>query len=494
MALARGLPIRYTPSFANMSSSPTSLRTKLFYGFGSIAFGVKDNGFAFLLLIYYNQVLGLPERLVGLGIMIALVVDSLADPIVGHISDHLHSRWGRRHPFMYASAIPVALAYYFLWNPPQGLSQGALFAYFLAIAILVRLLIAVYEIPSASLSAELTDDYDQRTSILGYRFFFGWWGGLTMAVLAFAVFLQPDATHPVGVLNADGYRRYGLASSILMAVAILISAIGTHASIPHLRKPPPQRHLGFAGVAREFRETLVNRSFLSLFGAGFFGAMAAGLTAALNVYFNTFFWELSSNEISVLAMANFVSAAAALALTPGLSARYGGKKPAAIRTALAAAIVGPSPLILRLFGLFPANHSPWLLPTLLVTNTLVVTLIIVSSILIASMLADVVEESELTTGRRSEGVFFAANAFVQKSVSGVGIFASTILLSAIGFPQGAKPGEVDPTVVRNLAMVYMPAIFLLYIGAFAFISSYKISRASHQANLERLARNRPDAT
>ena len=133
---------------------------------------------------------------------------------------------------MYASAVPVALSYYLLWTPPAGLSHQALFAYFVVVAILVRIFIAFYEIPSSSLAAELTDHYDQRTSILSYRYFFGWWGGLTMAVLAFAVFLQPDATHPVGVLNPDGYRRYGLAASVLMAVAILISALGTHSHIP----------------------------------------------------------------------------------------------------------------------------------------------------------------------------------------------------------------------------------------------------------------------
>jgi glycoside/pentoside/hexuronide:cation symporter, GPH family len=469
-----------------MSPGTPTLRTKLFYGFGSVAFGVKDNGFGFLLLIYYNQVLGLPERLVGLGIMIALVADSFFDPVVGHFSDHLHSRWGRRHPFMYASALPVALSYYLLWTPPAGLSDGALFAYFVVVAILVRTFITFYEIPSSSLAAELTDHYDQRTSILSFRFFFGWWGGLTMAVLAFAVFLQPDAMHPVGVLNATGYRHYGLASSVVMALAILISALGTHAQIPYLRKPPPKRHLGFAGVVREFRETLSNRSFLAIFGAGFFSAMAAGLTAALNIYFNTFFWELTSDQLSILVLVNFFSAAAALAIAPTLSVRF-GKKPAAVATAVAAGTLGPAPVVLRLLHLFPANHSPALLPTLLVVNTLVVTLIILSSILVSSMVADIAEDSELSTGRRSEGLFFAANSFVQKSVSGVGIFASTLLLSAIDFPRGAKPGEVAPTVVRNLGLIYIPTLILLYSCALAFLSTYRISRATHQANLDRLA-------
>src|SRR5215471_710177 len=147
-----------------------TLRTKIAYGIGSVAFGVKDNGFAFFLLLFYNQVLGLPERWVGLAIMVALVVDSIGDPVIGYLSDHLHSRWGRRHPFMYASALPVAIGYYLLWAPPADLSPGALFAYLLGVAIVVRILISLYEIPSASLAAELTDHYDERTSLLSYRY------------------------------------------------------------------------------------------------------------------------------------------------------------------------------------------------------------------------------------------------------------------------------------------------------------------------------------
>ena len=78
---------------------------KLYYGFGAVAYGVKDNGFSYFLLLFYNQVLGLLAAWVGAAIMIALLVDAFSDPMVGCASDNLHSRWGRRHPLMYASAL-----------------------------------------------------------------------------------------------------------------------------------------------------------------------------------------------------------------------------------------------------------------------------------------------------------------------------------------------------------------------------------------------------
>ena len=96
------------------TSGKLSVPTKLFYGVGSVAFGVKDQGFSYLLLIFYNQVVGLPSATVGLAIMIALIADSFLDPIMGQVSDNWRSRWGRRHPFMYAAAIPVAVSYLLL--------------------------------------------------------------------------------------------------------------------------------------------------------------------------------------------------------------------------------------------------------------------------------------------------------------------------------------------------------------------------------------------
>ena len=116
-------------------SAPPSLGTKLAYGFGSVAYGVKNGGFDYFLLLFYSQVVGLDARLVGLAITTALVVDAISDPIVGYWSDNFRSRWGRRHPFMYASAIPVSLSYYLLWSPPLDWSQASLFWYLLVLAV-----------------------------------------------------------------------------------------------------------------------------------------------------------------------------------------------------------------------------------------------------------------------------------------------------------------------------------------------------------------------
>ena len=80
--------------------------TKFFYGFGSLAYGIKDNAFNYFLLFVYVQVFGLAPNLAGLAILLMLVIDAISDPLIGYFSDKTQSKWGRRHPWMYGSAIP----------------------------------------------------------------------------------------------------------------------------------------------------------------------------------------------------------------------------------------------------------------------------------------------------------------------------------------------------------------------------------------------------
>jgi GPH family glycoside/pentoside/hexuronide:cation symporter len=470
-------PAQGKPSRLDMS-------TKLFYGFGSVAFGVKDNGFSYLLLLFYNQVVGLPAPLVGLAIFVALLWDAFLDPLVGQASDNFRSRWGRRHPFMYAAALPVALSYLAIWNPPHW-SNNALFFYLVGAAIVIRTFVSFYEVPSSALAAELSSEYDDRTILLSYRFFFAWVGGLTLNLLAFAVLFTPDKTHPVGQLNPAGYSHYGMVGAATIFAAILISAAGTHRHIPTFRKPP-RREIHPLQMAREMVATLSNRSFLSLMTAGIGTAMAAGLGASLNNYFNTFFWEFTAKQVSVLTAGVFASAFLALTFAPRLSRRF-GKRNTAMSLMVLSVAVGIGPLLLRLAGLFPPNHSAALLGIIFCTSIIGTAFGIGSSTLVSSMIADVVEASELETGRRSEGLFFASAAFIGKSVSGFGIMGATLIIQLIHLKPGAKPSLVPPEVVHNLAVVYCPILIGLYAFALLLLTGYKITRESHDETLAQLA-------
>ncbi len=461
------------------------LSTKLYYGFGAVANGAKSNGFNYLLLFYYSQVVGLRADLVSLGILIALVFDAVSDPLVGYISDNTHSKLGRRHPYMYAAGVPVALAYYFLWSPPAWDETG-LFLYFVCMAVLIRTLITFYEIPSTALVAELTDDYDQRTEMMSFRYFFGWWGGLTMAVMNYLVFLPEDKG---GLEYVQGWSNYGLAASIVIFISIYVSAIGTHKHIPHLRQPPNREPFSFVKTKKEIKETLSNRSFFALFVSALLQAVAAGVSTSLSIYFSRHFWELTTTEIGYMNIPYFFSAFIALMLAPRVS-RWLGKKKGGMTVLGLAFAMAPMPFILRVLGLFPENGTDTLFWTLVVFNTIEVTLIIMSSSLIAAMIADVVEDSEVKTGRRSEGIFFAANSFAQKAVNGLGVVVAGQILAIIQFPTKAKPGQVPEETLFDLAYLYVPTLLFFYLFALAVLSVYKINREDHSDNLRKLAVNK----
>lgn len=466
------------------------LSTKLLYGFGTVAFGVKDQGFSSLLLIFYNQVVGMPAATVGLAIMVALIVDSILDPIMGQVSDNWRSRWGRRHPFMYAAAIPVALSYILLWHPPYGAPPQLQFAYLVVVAIVIRSFITMYEIPSSALAPELTQDYHERTRVFAYRQFFGWLGGVGMTVLALQVFLRPTPQYPTGQLNPDGYHGYALTAAAVMLVAILVSTVGTHRHIPRLRVPP-RRRITLGAIFREMVTTLAHPSFLMLIVAGLFNAMAQGLVLSLNLYLGTYLWQLDSGQLAALAASSFVAAILALVFAPPVSKAFGKRNAARLMKATSIAFA-TAPILLRMAGVFPANGDPLLLPILLVTGTISTATTIITAIMISSMMADVVESSELRTGRRSEGLFFSASAFVTKAVSGVGIFISGAMLALVAFPQGARPGRVPPGVIDDLGLAYVAMVALLYAGAIVAVSFYRITKDDHEAAVSELA-ERPKA-
>ncbi len=476
------------------SVPPPSLATKISYGFGAIAYGVKDNGFGFFLLIFYSQVLGVDARLIGLAMTIALFLDALSDPVVGYWSDNFRSRWGRRHPFMYASALPVAASFFLLWNPPEGWSDMALFWYVLVISVLIRTCITFYETPSSALAPELSDNYDQRSGLLSLRFFFGWTGGNLMAVIMFVVlfpaFVTP--TIPNGQFNKDAYSTYGLIASGLIFVAIMVSALGTHRRIAHLKAPPPKRSLSIGLVFKEIFETLANRSFIALFLAAIFGSIASGLSASMTFYFTSFFWGFTPQQTGLLTISVFVSAILGAVMAPIVTKSI-GKKQGAMIIGLVAFLGAPLPIVLRLLGVMPENGDPSLFWIVMLANMVDTGLIICFQILSASMLADLVEDAEIKTGRRSEGIFFAASTFIRKSVQGLGVITAGFVLAAAQFPAGVKPDQIPEEALTRLGLYYVPTILFLWLTMLAIMSTYRLKREDHENNLRELASRQSQA-
>jgi Na+/melibiose symporter-like transporter len=465
------------------------LRIKLAYGSGSIADGAKNAAFNSFLLYYYTAVLGLPGTLSGLAIFVALCVDAITDPLVGSISDNFASRWGRRHPFMYAAAVPMGLCFFALFDPPDGLGANGLFLWLTTFAIGVRLFLTFYMVPSGALGPEMTTHYDERTTLVSFRWMLGWLGSLAVTGAGWFWFFRDSPGGIDGRLDPANYPALGAYCCVLVVAAILVSSAGTHSLIPSLRRPRQAGRLfSPARFAGEVRSALGNPSYRMLLAASLFAAAALGVQEVFGTYMFTYFWEFRSEQLGTLAVLAVIPVAAGVALARPLSERL-DKRRAAMGLASFAVLFGPLAVGLRLAGVLPPNGSTLLFWLVACHGGLIVLAAIQIGILYSSMIMDAVDESELATGLRQEGIFVSAIAFTSKAVSGLGNFVGGFLLDAIGFPRGAEQaavGAVGEQQVVWLGLVQGPGMMLLYLGSLVFLARYRISRQRYREILHAL--------
>ena len=473
-----------------MARKQVSLQTRVLFGLGSVADGVKNNAFTFFLLFYYTQVLGLSGTLAGAVILIALVFDAVSDPLIGSLSDNFASPWGRRHPFMYGAALPMTLCFLALFHPPDGLGQAGLFVWMLCFAIGVRVSMTFYSIPSTALIAEMTDNYDERTSIVSFRVLSGWIGGLTALQLAYLVFMVPSAEYPDGRLNPGAYSDYAMTGGAMIFAAILICSLATHRLIPTLHQPAPVP-FSVARFQRELRQVFSNRAYVVLVIGILFAATASGFTDTTNLYVNTYFWEFSTTELSYTIWGAAVGTLLAFALTPMLS-RLTDKRTMGIGCMAVIVFIGPLPVALRLLELMPPNGDPLLLQIIVAWTALIVFVAVAVMMLVGSMIADIIDQNELRTGQRQEGMFNAAYALISKATSGLGGFVAGVAIDVIDFPTGVAAGEVDADTVYALGLAVGPGIFLFWLGTLLMFTRYPLQRAEHQRIIEALKRRRED--
>ena len=469
-----------------MATAPSGL-TRASFAASGIAGGLVANGVSFFLLIYYSQVLGLDSALAGLAMMISLAFDAVTDPLVGRWSDRLQHRLGRRHPFLFASIVPVALAYYLLWDPPE-LSQLGLFLYLLVVAVALRLALTLHSVPFNALLPELTPDYDQRTRLLNYSNAASWFLGTLMAVAMYAWWLADRPGEPAGsgVLRAEGYVDAGLVAAVAVLLCLALAAFGTQSVIPRLAPPPPKS----GSVGRMWREgaaTLGDRHFLALVASGIAGAAAAGTSTALWAYMQPYFWGFSSDQTSLILAAQLLSAVLAFLLTPMLT-QGRDKMPVLVGISVAAIGVGSGPVFLKLVGWFPATGSDALFLIMVALGVVQVMLLVMSGVLTGSMVADIVESREVATGRREEGLLFSVLSFIGKVASGVGIWTGGVMLALIRFPADTTAVEVAPEVIERLGWLYGPALAVFYLLSIAALLFYRLGRETHAANLAALKR------
>ena len=465
----------------NDAHGDVSVRTKLAFGIGSSAEVICLYSFGLLSMLYYNQVLGLNATLAGLAPTLALLFDAISDPLIGSLSDRFKAKkWGRRHPFMFVSPIPIAGCFFAVFNPPADLSEGALFAWFAGFAVALRTFMTLFHVPHLALGAELSAHYTERSRIMAYNNFFGWVGGASTHWVSLMFFFAATAEYANGLLNPHAYPLFAATASAVVVVVLYASAWLTRDQIPRLRQPAADLPaFSFRVFWADIAGVLANRNYLFLLLALLSLSVMLGVRAAFNLYMNTFYWELLPAQVALFVIGSAAGYVCAFALTARIHRRF-DKRVSIIVAAMALSVVPALPVILRMVGYFPDNGDAALLPMMIAFAGIGGLCGAVLNISVMSALADIADENELLYGHRQEGMLFSARTFFAKADNALGHFLAGVALDAISFPAQSTPGEVDPEVIYQLGLIDSPlAIIPGLIGGCLYFG-YRIDSRRHR--------------
>ncbi len=466
------------------------LWTKAAYGVGQVAEGVMNGAIELVLFFYYTQVLGLSGSLAGAAVFVALLVDAVTDPLAGTVSDNLKSKWGRRHPFMYASIIPLMLSFVLLFMPPAGLEQWGLFAWLCGFAVLSRIAMTLYYVPHMAQGAELSSDYVERTSLVAWRSVFGALGGLATVYIIFMGFMGSNADEKALQLDASVYPPMAITLCVLIGFFIFISAAGTHKDIWRLQaNSDHESGVSLKDLFLQMFDVLKNPNFRLAVGGICLFYIMFGTNRTLGLHMNTYFWQLSGDNIAFIASTAAIGAAFGIPFTPYLTKKF-DKKNIVIVGVLIVLALQFLPPVLRLISLFPENGGAGLVPLLAVFGLLTGFVGAPTGVASGSLIADLCDEHEYLTGRRQEGIFFGGIAFSGKAAGGVGILAAGIIVDLISFPAGAEIGDITDAHLTGLGLAVGPGASLFGALAAFFYIRLTLTRKRHAEIQESLLQRR----
>ncbi len=447
-----------------------SFGTRLGYGLGGAMFSIKEAAYSAFVLLFYTQVLGLSGTAAGVALAVAVVFDSISDPVIGAWSDRLNSRWGRRHPFMVAGTLPMGVGFVGLFLVPDRVveSQTLLSLWLAFWSIWIRTTLSVFAIPHLALSAEMTSDYRERSSILGARMFFVFL--FTVLIPALALVLLFDQYGEVdGRFERGNYPVYGVLSCIATWMVGLITVWSTRHVGQDNRAAGASDMPGLGQFLADFFATLKISNFRQLLAFDVAASVSYGVLIATHMLASIYFWELSSRDIAlILAIPSLLGVSGAMFAIHWLGSRVA--KHTILRLTCALMIIdGVWPYAARLAGLLPENGHPAVFWSLFLQMLLWMFFFILRGIASQSLVADIADENDLMHGRRQEGALFAASLFAQKLATALGPLYGGMVLDLVGLQRGMAPGTIEqPTLdafaVYTAAGILAPLLVALYFS------------------------------
>ncbi len=437
--------------------SGLSRTTKLLYGVGDIGNAMVNSAIQFFLLLFYTDAALVAPAVASSALLIGKIWDAVNDPLVGYLSDRTRSRFGKRRVYMIFGALPMAVVVFLIWRMPRGLGPAAAFAWIALSFILYDTVNTLTSVPYYALTAELTQDYDERASLTTFRMLLG--------VPAYLV--GAAATPAIAGLFASlqtGYGWVGVLYGVIAAVVLWISAAG-------IREPPEAKtEQSPTPPLRSFLATFQNRAFVRLIVAYLIANLGFALVQTLLAYFLTYQMRMA-DQVPVVMGLLLVSIFAFLFPWRMLAQRW-NKGPA---YALGLGIGG---LTVATTFFLPHNPTP-----------LIYLVAIVAGIGFSAnwvfpwaMVPDVVEFDPLQAGEQRGGVYYGVWGFASKLTAALGIALSGWVLQLYGYQPNV---EQSAHTLLGIRLFFGPVPAVVLAIALPLLVWYPITRATHAEAVRR---------
>ena len=455
-----------------------SLGTKLAYGAGDLGPAITANIGVFFALFFFTNVAGLGAGLAGSILMIGKIWDAINDPMVGVLSDRTKHPSGRRLPWMLYGAIPFGITFFLQWIVPhfsndKTANSWSLFWYYVIIAILFNTFYTVVNLPYTALTPELTQDYNERTSLNSFRFSFSIGGSILSLILAQLIFAQ---------LKIPVTQQYLVLAGVCTVLSVLplfwcVWGVRSRVLASEARRLETEEpeHIP---IPQQLQIAFSNQPFLYVVGIYLCSWLGVQVTASILPYFVVNWMNLPAAEFPLVAIAVQGTALVMLFVWSAVSARVGKK---------AVYFMGMIVWIIAQAGLFFLQPSQ---VGLMYFLAVLAGVGVSTAYLIPwSMMPDVIELDELKTGQRREGIFYGFMVLLQKFGLALGLFLVGQSLEWAGFV-ATVPGQPAPTqpasalLAIRIAIGPLPTIALIIGMILTYF--YPITREVHAEILLKL--------